>query len=210
MPGEKQRISCACLLVTEEQSVSGMNGGEAGVYCFKRKINKKEIPDTVAVASPAGGSCFPFDGGPLDVGRDKSVNALEEAMVKDKLIILAAQYQAGIDNPLAGDIYPYGTMAEVKQLLKLPDGTLRVLVEGICRVEIIKYLQTEPYYLVLAGRIEETQGKSPEDEALMRTVLPPFEEYVKKGKNIPRKCSRPYGISENPAGWLILSPPTSI
>ena len=127
---------------------------------------------------------FPSMVVPLDVGRDKSVNALEEAMVKDKMIILAAQYQAGIDNPLFGDIYPYGTI-EVKQLLKLPDGTLRVLVEGLCRVQIIKYLQTEPYYRVLAGRIEETREKSAEDEALMRTVLTYFEEYVKKGKNIP-------------------------
>lgn len=149
------------------------------------KSTKKRSQIQLPLLPLRGVVVFPSMVVPLDVGRDKSVNALEEAMVKDKLIILAAQYQAGIDNPLAGDIYPYGTMAEVKQLLKLPDGTLRVLVEGICRVEIIKYLQTEPYYLVLAGRIEETQGKSPEDEALMRTVLLRFEEYVKKGKNIP-------------------------
>lgn len=128
---------------------------------------------------------FPSMVVPLDVGRDKSVNALEEAMVKDKMVILAAQYQAGVDNPLTRDIYPYGTMAEVKQLLKLPDGTLRVLVEGLCRVEILKYVQTEPYYRVLAGKIEEIPEKSSEYDALRRTALLHFEQYVKKGKNIP-------------------------
>ncbi len=151
------------------------------------KPNKKEYHLQLPLVPLRGVVVFPSMVVPLDVGRDKSVNALEEAMVKNKTLILAAQYQAGIDNPDTQDIYNWGTMAEIKQLLKLPDGTFRVLVEGLCRVEIVKYLQTEPYYRVLARKIEEVREKSEsfEYEVLMRTVLFHFEQYVKKSKKIP-------------------------
>ena len=149
------------------------------------KPTRKESRLQLPLLPLRGMVVFPSMVVPLDVGRDKSVNALEEAMMKNKTLILAAQYQAEMDNPNTRDIYTCGTMAEVKQLLKLPDGTLRVLVEGLCRVKIVKYLQTDPYYRVLAKKIEEIKEKSSEYEVLTRTVLFHFEQYVKKSKKIP-------------------------
>jgi ATP-dependent Lon protease len=128
---------------------------------------------------------FPFMVIPLDVGRDKSINALEEAMVQDRLIILAAQRQAKTNEPSEEDIYEIGTIAEIKQLLKLPDGTFRVLVEGLSRARIIKYLQTEPFYRVQLAEVHEMEEKRVETEALMRSALYHFEQFVKLSKKIP-------------------------
>ncbi len=128
---------------------------------------------------------FPYMVVPLDVGRDKSISALEEAMIQDRLIVLAAQRQAKVNDPDKDDIYEIGTMAEIKQLLKLPDGTIRVLVEGLRRVRIQKYLQVEPYYLVKLSEIIEIEEKSVETEALMRSTLYQFEQFIKMSKKIP-------------------------
>lgn len=128
---------------------------------------------------------FPFMVIPLDVGREKSVNALEEAMLKDRFILLASQHQAKINEPAPEDIYQVGTLAEIKQLLKLPDGTIRVLVEGITRLRITEYIQTEPYLRVVAVPVEEDDEESNEVQALMRTTLVQFEQYIKYSKKIP-------------------------
>jgi ATP-dependent Lon protease len=128
---------------------------------------------------------FPYMVVPLDVGRDKSISALEEGMINERLIVLAAQRQAKINEPEETEIYQVGTMVEIKQLLKLPDGTLRVLVEGLRRVRIVEYLQYEPHYKVRLAEMPEIEAKNYETEALMRTTLFQFEQYIKLSKKVP-------------------------
>ncbi|MDO7786273.1 endopeptidase La [Desulforamulus aquiferis] len=128
---------------------------------------------------------FPYMVIHLDVGREKSVQAIEEAMVQDRIIFLATQKEAQTDEPTVDDIYQVGTVAEVKQLLKLPGGTIRVLVEGIARAKIRKYEDFEPYFRVEIDQYSEEFEKTSEIEALMRSLVYQFEQYVKLSKRIP-------------------------
>ncbi len=141
---------------------------------------------------------FPFMVIPLDVGRDKSISALEEAMVQDRLIVLAAQRQAKVNEPEPEDIYAMGTIAEVKQLLKLPDGTIRVLVEGLQRAKIVKFLQSEPHYRVQLEEVPESDEKTVEVEALMRSTLYQFEQLIKLSKKIPPEVLTSVSNIEDP------------
>ncbi len=128
---------------------------------------------------------FPYMVIHLDVGREKSVQAIEEAMIKDRHIFLATQKDAQTDDPDEDDIYTVGTVAEVKQLLKLPGGTIRVLVEGVARARIKKYTSHDPYFTVVIEQYSETTSKNPQVEALMRSLVTQFEQYVKLSKKIP-------------------------
>ncbi|MDI6870482.1 MAG: endopeptidase La [Bacillota bacterium] len=128
---------------------------------------------------------FPHMVTPLDVGREKSVRALEEAMVQERLILLAAQKQARTNEPGPEDIYSVGTVAEIKQLLKLPDGTIRILVEGLERVRIGEFLREEPFLEARVIRLDREEKKTAEDEALMRTLMEQFDAYVKASKRLP-------------------------
>ncbi|HHW92400.1 MAG TPA: endopeptidase La [Firmicutes bacterium] len=128
---------------------------------------------------------FPFMVIHLDVGREKSIAALDQAMVADKQILLASQEDAQTDDPVPEEIYSVGTIAEIKQLLKLPGGTVRVLVEGISRARVEKYIAVEPYYQVEVTEYLETEEKTPEVEALTRSLVFQFEQYVKLSKKIP-------------------------
>lgn len=128
---------------------------------------------------------FPYMVIPLDVGRERSVSAMEEAMVNNRMIVLAAQQQAKVNEPEPQDIYSMGTMAEVKQLLKMPDGTMRVLVEGLYRVRIEEYTQDDPHFRVRVHKVEESVEESMELEALMRTTFFHFDQFIKKNKKIP-------------------------
>lgn len=128
---------------------------------------------------------FPYMIIHLDVGREKSISALEEAMVHDRLIMLATQRDAQNDKPLPEDIFPVGTVVEIKQLLKLPGGTIRVLVEGLHRAEIISYGELEPFYMVNIAEYSESETKTPEIEALTRSAVHQFEQWVKISKKIP-------------------------
>ncbi len=121
----------------------------------------------------------------LDVGRTRSINALDEAMLKENKILLVAQKEADTDSPEPDDLYRVGTVVNIKQALKLPGGTLRVLVEGLYRARIKEYLQTEPFYSVVFEEIVESESKSSEIEALARNVLVQFEQYVKLSKKVP-------------------------
>ena len=107
----------------------------------------------------------------LDVGRERSVKALEEAMVGDNRILLMAQKDAKVDEPAEADLFTVGTVALIKQMIKLPGGTIRVLVEGLTRASIIRYLHTEPFFKVEAELIPEETVKTPEVEALRRSLL---------------------------------------
>ncbi|MBI1650781.1 endopeptidase La [Hyphomicrobium sulfonivorans] len=127
---------------------------------------------------------FPYMIVPLFVGRDKSINALEEVMRSDKHILLAAQKNAGDDDPATDAIYPVGTLASVLQLLKLPDGTVKVLVEGTSRARIINYTENANYFEAEVEPVDEAVGAKEEIEALARSAVTQFESYVKLNKKI--------------------------
>ena len=128
---------------------------------------------------------FPSTVVPLFVGRDKSIQALEQAMSTNKEILLAAQIKAKTNDPAADDIYKIGTVSSILQLLRLPDGTVKVLVEGQRRARILDYVQTEEFFLVEAEEIAENRSLGVENEALIRTVKMAFDNYVRLNKRIP-------------------------
>ncbi len=127
---------------------------------------------------------FPHMIVPLFVGREKSIRALEEVMKADKPILLATQMNAADDDPATDTIFTTGTLATVLQLLKLPDGTVKVLVEGQARAKVVKYLPTESYYEAEAEAIADEPLDPVEAEALSRSVVSEFESYVKLNKKI--------------------------
>ncbi|RLQ98025.1 endopeptidase La [Falsibacillus albus] len=120
----------------------------------------------------------------LDVGRERSVQALEQAMMDDHLIFLTTQKEVSIDNPEEDDLYKMGTLTKVKQMLKLPNGTIRVLVEGLNRAEIVQFYDEEDYYAVELSIYEDDESANVEKQALMRTMLEYFEQYIKLSKKI--------------------------
>ena len=128
---------------------------------------------------------FPHMIVPLFVGRDKSVKALEDVMQDDKQILLVAQKNAGQDDPTVDDIYEMGTIGTVLQLLKLPDGTVKVLVEGSQRAKIVRYTDKEEFFQAEAELIEDIVEDSKDLEGLSRSVITQFEQYIKLNKKIP-------------------------
>lgn len=149
---------------------------------YKTKSNKRTIP----LIPLRGLSIFPYMVIHFDVGRDKSVNALEEAMVNDSLVFLTSQKQAKIDMPTEDDFYEVGTICKIKQMLKLPGDTIRVLVEGINRAKVRDILQDEPFFeaeveeLIYESEIETDK----EIKAMMRLVIDNFEQYVSSTENL--------------------------
>jgi len=127
---------------------------------------------------------FPYMIVPLFVGREKSINALEEVMQSDKQILLVAQKNASDDEPDPDAIYSMGTLASVLQLLKLPDGTVKVLVEGTVRARIEKYTENENFFEAEISTVEDEVGTPEEIEALARSAVAQFESYVKLNKKI--------------------------
>ncbi|MBI4405480.1 MAG: endopeptidase La [Deltaproteobacteria bacterium] len=128
---------------------------------------------------------FPHMVVPLFVGREKSIHALEEAMASKKQIVLSAQKKAQNNNPEEKDIFPVGTLANIIQLLRLPDGTLKVLVEGVNRVRITRFGSTDSLFRVEVEILGETVGSPVEAQALVRSIKATFESYVKLNKRIP-------------------------
>ncbi|QFT96248.1 Lon protease [Roseovarius sp. THAF8] len=131
---------------------------------------------------------FPHMIVPLFVGREKSVRALEEVMQDDKQILLSSQIDPGEDDPNSDGIYTAGVLANVLQLLKLPDGTVKVLVEGVARVKITEYLENENFFEARAEYLAEMPGDAATIEALLRTVSDEFARYAKVKKNIPEEA----------------------
>ena len=127
---------------------------------------------------------FPHMIVPLFVGREKSIKALEEVMRSDTFILLATQKNASDDDPATDAIYETGTLASVLQLLKLPDGTVKVLVEGVERAKVLKYTDRTDYYEADARVIVDDLGDRVESEAMARSVVTEFENYVKLNKKV--------------------------
>lgn len=140
----------------------------------------------VAMLPLRGLLVFPYTVIHLDVGRKKSIQAIEESMLDTKEIFLATQKEAQTDDPEEEEIYSVGTIAEIRQVLKMPGGTMRVLVEGLYRAEVQSYLSYEPFIKVEVEVLSEGENvKTPEIEALMRTLVSQFEQWVRMSKKIP-------------------------
>jgi len=122
---------------------------------------------------------------PLVVGREKSIKALEEAIATNRLLLLVSQRQIGVDDPQPEDLYQVGVVVEVMQQLKVPDGTVRVMLEGVARMRVLDYVQFEPFFKVQGQELTVEEGKDLETEALMRTVSAQFEQLVNNGRAIP-------------------------
>ncbi len=149
---------------------------------FDINNNQREIP----MLPLRGLLVFPYTVIHLDVGRKKSINAIEQAMLENKEIFLATQKEAQTDEPSEDDIFSVGTVAEIRQILKMPGGTMRGLVEGLHRGEISDYLAHDPFIRVVVEEWKDDQvEKSAQLEALMRTLVSQFEQYVRISKKIP-------------------------
>ena len=140
---------------------------------------------------------FPHMIVPLFVGREKSIKALEEVVKNERLIMLATQKNAGDDDPAKDAIFETGTLATVLQLLKLPDGTVKVLVEGLARAQIVDYVRSEEFYEAHAKAIDDVAGESVEVEALARSVVTEFESYVKLNKKVSPEVVAAVGQIDN-------------
>src|SRR5205809_2089554 len=142
------------------------------------------IPEIIPLMPIREAVYFPHAIFPIFVGRDKSVRALEEARCQDRYILLVAQKE-NVDDPQPEDLFEIGTVAEIMQVLNLPDNTVRVMLEGNARVRIVEYLQSDPFYRVRIQPLLEEEEKSVEAEALMRSVVTQFQQVVELGKNVP-------------------------
>ncbi len=142
---------------------------------------------------------FPHMIVPLFVGRDKSVRALEEVMSDDKQILLSSQIDPSDDDPDTDGIFRTGVLANVLQLLKLPDGTVKVLVEGQSRVTITDFLDNDDYFEARAELLEESMGDEKAIEALLRSVAEEFERYAKVKKNVPEEALAAVSEANEPA-----------
>ncbi len=142
---------------------------------------------------------FPHMVAPLFVGRSKSVNALTEAMNNDKRVFLATQKKAGIDNPTEKDINQVGTIANVLQLLRLPDGTVKALIEGKTRATIARFVKNEDFFQVAIEPMVQTEVSPPEGVALVRAVIKGFEEYAKLNKDISKDLVSSVASISNPS-----------
>ncbi|HKQ95373.1 MAG TPA: endopeptidase La [Aestuariivirgaceae bacterium] len=130
---------------------------------------------------------FPHMIVPLFVGREKSIRALEEVMREDKKVLLVAQRNAADDDPETSSLYGVGTIASVLQLLKLPDGTVKVLVEGASRARIVDFTGRDDFHEAIVENLPSTTGEEKETEALARTVVSQFDSYVKLNKKVPQE-----------------------
>ncbi len=127
---------------------------------------------------------FPTMIHPLEVGREKSIKAVDQAMAGDRRMLLVMQRDTKVDEPTATDIYSVGTIVDIKQVVKVPGGTIKVVFEGVSRARIDHYLSEEPFFRVAVDEHDEDLGKTPETDALMRMVINQYEQYIKASKKV--------------------------
>lgn len=154
---------------------------------------------------------FPHMIVPLFVGREKSVRALETIVEEDQKILLVSQKDPVVEDPKTKDLYTVGTLGKILQLLKLPDGTLKILVEGLRRATILRYTDDEDFFQAYCDELEEIQGNFSDQEALIRTSLSLFDQYLKLNSKIPpdvlasvSKINEPDRLSDTLASHLSL------
>ncbi|MDO8963440.1 MAG: endopeptidase La [Coriobacteriia bacterium] len=156
------------------------------------------IPDILPLIPLRDLVLFPNLVVPLFVGRERSIMALEESMRGDHHVALITQRHAETQDPEAGDIYEIGCVGTVLQELKLPDGTAKALVEGVTRLRILEFVETDPYIQVRVELIEEPTGSDAETQALMRALVSDFEKAAELGKPIPQEVLMAAGAIEEP------------
>jgi len=184
MPKDNKK-SAASKSAVSKSGASKSAASKSGVTSSDVKTLDKSIPEQIYPVLPLRDIVvFPGMIVPLFVGREKSVRALEEVMRDDKHILIVTQKNAHDDDPTPDDIYSTGTIGSVLQLLKLPDGTVKILVEGLDRAQLKEFVQTEDYFLARAEIVEEPDYESVEIEALARSTISEFENYVKLNKKI--------------------------
>src|SRR6202030_708656 len=142
---------------------------------------------------------FPHDVYPIFVGRQKSIKALEASEASKRPILLVTQKDPKVAEPAPGDLYAVGTLGVVVQLLRLPDGTVKALVEGKKRARVLRYVADEEYFQVEAEEIEETNDRTTEVEALMRSVVSTFDNYARLNKKIPPEMVTSIAAVDDPA-----------
>ena len=164
------------------------------------KENDSDLPELLLPLLPLRDIVvFPYMVAPLFVGRSKSVKALSDAMNNDKKVFLATQKKAGIDNPTERDISRIGTIANVLQLLRLPDGTVKALIEGKNRASVARFIRNKEFLQVALQLIEETEILPAEGEALIRAIHNNFDEYAKVNKNISKDLVRTVSAISDPS-----------
>ena len=146
-----------------------------------------------------GLTIFPYMVLHFDVGREKSIKALEQSMVLNQLIFLVSQKEEMQENPNAEDLFKVGTISRIKQILKLPGDTIRVLVEGISRASVIKYTKTEEYFEVELKEDSQDENINPiEMEAMMRSVLDAFEDFAQVNAKLPQETLSSVASMQDP------------
>jgi len=153
----------------------------------EQKIDKEiEIPDTLPVLPVRDIVVFPYMILPLFVGREMSIKAIEDSLSSSKMVLLLTQKDLNIENPTPEDLFSVGTIALVMRMLKLPDGRVKILVQGLSKAKALKYEQTEPFFKALIEKIEDEKLEklTIEDEALVRNVRSQLEKAVSLGKSI--------------------------
>ena len=173
--------------------------GRAGTGAKTKEGDCQVTQDTFPVLPLRDIVVFPHMIVPLFVGREKSVRALEEVMQDDKQILLSSQIDPAVDDPDSDGIYRTGVLANVLQLLKLPDGTVKVLVEGRRRVIIEDFLPNDSYFEARVGALEETPGDAASVRAMIGAVAEEFEKYAKVKKNIPEDALTSVAEAGDPA-----------
>jgi len=151
----------------------------------KKKATGRRFPRLLPLLPVRDNVYFPHMLFPLFVGREKSVRSLDEAMSRQRYIVLVAQRDMTVEDPEPSDIFTIGVVAEIIQILKVPDGTVRVMLEGLERVEVLEYTQNEPFFKVRIRTLPSEEVTSIENEALMRSVTSQFEQIVNNGRNVP-------------------------
>src|SRR6266446_5523670 len=165
----------------------------------KRDNREVSSTETVPLLPLRALIVFPHEVHPILVGRQKSIKALEAAEQHKRPILLAAQKDARVADPGPDDIYPVGTLSVVVQLLRLPDGTVKALLEGKKRARVVRYATMDDYFQVEAEEIEEVCERSTEVEALMRSVNTTFDNYVRLNKKIPPEMVTSIASVDDPA-----------
>ena len=164
------------------------------------KDNDSESPELLLPLLPLRDIVvFPHMVAPLFVGRSKSVKALSDAMNTDKRVFLSTQKKASIDNPTEKDISPVGTIAKILQLLRLPDGTVKALIEGQSRASIVRFIRNQDFLQVALKPIGDTEILPAEGEALIRAIHDSFDEYAKSNKNISKDLVKTVSAISDPS-----------
>ncbi|HEY3376690.1 MAG TPA: LON peptidase substrate-binding domain-containing protein, partial [Armatimonadota bacterium] len=180
--------------------------------CIDGENRVQRVPSTLPVLPMRDMIIYPYVIQPLCIGREKSRQALEAAMTEERHILLLAQHEPTKDDPTAEDLFTVGTVAECLQLLRLPDDTIRITVEGIARVKVRQFLKEEPYFEIVGEILPEVEATGLEVEALIRSVLALFEECIHLGNRIPiealenvRNMAEPGRLADTIASYLSLT-----